>query len=853
MKSLTHNSPALEAMKTSLNNLRERIQEAARCDTRFTTCADGSPANTNGPCCCWVDDVLEDEGKISAIITAADGKCYECACTCDADGKCTLGDCKEVVRQTSYTPVAAESAAAPIEDEPLTASQCPNAIECLTSADLRLSEDGKEIHYMRAGVQTITPNAGAPLGKVAVNITRAGVKALNAQLECIRARGKKPYFDFNHEKGAASFHPTEFVWRDDPKYPGIYALGTPTKAGREGIEGGMWTEFSGRCFLSDHRATEKKPATIICNPDADPNMGGFVNNGAFSGLKPLAASQKPSPAAGAAGATQTNKNGAPALPHTMKTAEQIQSEKAALEARNTQLETRITELEAKDDAVAKAQLEAARAEKETLAAKLANIALEAKAQEYEAREQKRKETEADAAVEAMKSSGQIPMLDKEAAATYRAKFIADPTLIPLVVNRKGNGALEAGRRTTPGSSIIGYGDVKEGATNVLKAIASQLKNQLGIRGMGAVECKRRGDLALEAAMIYEKEILSTALDAEGMRRINADYIGAPLEAATDADTLGTLAGTLVAMRALQFFKYKLPVTTRITTDFSDVPAFKGQTVNTRKITAASVQSYDSTLGADGRPNGWSTASAATTVDVNVSLDELVGVPIPLSMATIASTNRNLFGEAAPAAYYSLAKYFVDKIYALFTTANYNGYAAVTAKVPTAYASYPVALVDFARSKVAEIGAAFDWNEVPEDERTLILNPSYYSKGTTDPSLVNFFAGQQNPEIITRGVLPQLNDFALIKAGNFPQTNNRVGMALQKNGVVALTRLPGDYATILPGANNGSVTQVTEPETGISVLLVQYVNHKQGYAEWLICVLLGAAVGDKRGGLVLTSQ
>ena len=27
--------------------------------------------------------------------------------------------------------------------------------------------------------------------------------------------------------------------------------------------------------------------------------------------------------------------------------------------------------------------------------------------------------------------------------------------------------------------------------------------------------------------------------------------------------------------------------------------------------------------------------------------------------------------------------------------------------------------------------------------------------------------------------------------------------------------------------------LTEPETGISVLLVQYVNHKQGYAEWLI--------------------
>jgi hypothetical protein len=425
-------------------------------------------------------------------------------------------------------------------------------------------------------------------------------------------------------------------------------------------------------------------------------------------------------------------------------------------------------------------------------------------------------------------------------------LLAGAAVLDWLTNNHAGFALAA-------APLLPYGSVSEGPINVLKAIAARIRTQQKIRGMSPLECSQRGKLAMETSAIFEKEILASTTDAEGMRRINSDYLNAPLEAATDADTLGTLSGTLVAMRALQFFKYKLPLTTRITTDFSDTPAFKGQTLNTRKITAASVQSYDATLGADGRPNGWSTASAATTVDVNVTLDELVGIPIPLSMATLSSTNRNLFAEAAPAAYYSLAKYFVDKIYALFTTGNYNAYAAVAAKVPTAYTSYAVGLVDFARSKVAEIGAAFDWNEVPEDDRTLVLNPSYYTKGTTDPSLVNFFAGQQAPEIITRGILPNLNDFALLKAGNFPQTNNRVGMALQKNAVVALTRLPADYANILPGANNGSVTQVTEPETGISVMLVQYVNHTQGYAEWLIAVLLGAGVGDKRGGLVITSQ
>ncbi len=32
-----------------------------------------------------------------------------------------------------------------------------------------------------------------------------------------------------------------------------------------------------------------------------------------------------------------------------------------------------------------------------------------------------------------------------------------------------------------------------------------------------------------------------------------------------------------------------------------------------------------------------------------------------------------------------------------------------------------------------------------------------------------------------------------------------------------------------------------------------MNLQQGYAEWRIESILGAAVGDKRGGLVLTSQ
>jgi hypothetical protein len=93
----------------------------------------------------------------------------------------------------------------------------------------------------------------------------------------------------------------------------------------------------------------------------------------------------------------------------------------------------------------------------------------------------------------------------------------------------------------------------------------------------------------------------------------------------------------------------------------------------------------------------------------------------------------------------------------------------------------------------------------------------------------------------------------IKAPNFPGSNNRVGIALQKNGLIAKSRLPANLNTVMPGAGNGTVTQIVHAETGMAMLLVQWVDHRRGYSAWNPCAILGGAKGDNRGGLVITSQ
>ena len=110
---------------------------------------------------------------------------------------------------------------------------------------------------------------------------------------------------------------------------------------------------------------------------------------------------------------------------------------------------------------------------------------------------------------------------------------------------------------------------------------------------------------------------------------------------------------------------------------------------------------------------------------------------------------------------------------------------------------------------------------------------------------------RNPEIITKGILPELQGFMPMKAPWFPTSGNRVGFAFHKSAAILKTRLPQDFTSAVNAVTPGSVTTVTAPG-GISVLLVQYVNLQSNYAEWRPEIMLGAAVGQRRAGLVITS-
>ena len=130
------------------------------------------------------------------------------------------------------------------------------ALLCRGACELPATASG-EMMFMPGGLQQITPFAGGIGAPITVEVNAAGAAALEAQRAALTAKGKKPYFDFEHTDHGASFWPSAFFWKPD----GIWCRGEWTADGKTGVEGKTWRMFSPVFHVDDKSA---KPAHIVC-------------------------------------------------------------------------------------------------------------------------------------------------------------------------------------------------------------------------------------------------------------------------------------------------------------------------------------------------------------------------------------------------------------------------------------------------------------------------------------------------------------------------------------------------------------------------------------------------------------
>jgi len=300
-----------------------------------------------------------------------------------------------------------------------------------------------------------------------------------------------------------------------------------------------------------------------------------------------------------------------------------------------------------------------------------------------------------------------------------------------------------------------------------------------------------------------------------------------------SNSLGTLSGSLVAQQSLSYLRQELPLIDRITTDFSNASAVLNQTVYTRIPGSVQVRTYDPAVGF--------VVSDAGSTDVPITITQHVYAHIAYNANELGATNRDLFREQSISVTYAVAKYISDALYALINPTNFALAAQTTVQ----------ALNGFDRKTVKTMGKKMTIRGVSKDGRTLLLNPDYYQQLGEDPALLAFDEFHDGG-MIQDDRIPRVARFDPFEAPTLPTANNLVGFGMTKESLCIAARIPSDYSSALPGASYGNVTQITDPQTGLTLLLVQYVDHNMGKSNYRVSAMFGVGTGNTATGQLLTS-
>jgi hypothetical protein len=681
-------------------------------------------------------------------------------------------------------------------------TQLEGAILCRSRVQLAPTITG-EAMYMPAGLQEITPFSGGVGKPIKINVDANGAAEIEAQRAHLAGKGRQPYFDFDHADGPASFWIESFSWKPD----GIYAKGEWTQRGKQSVEGKEYRYFSPVFYVDDKHGD---PAKIQCRKGAKANMGALINDPAFHNILPLWAKN----ASGDAGDKQ----------QTKEQQQMEENEIAALRANKAELEKQLAELKAKQESG-----EDKDAEVRAIQAEVRANEFELKAKEQEKLILQRSQDDAKAHVKDAILEGRIKAKDIKTQEWWIKRLTADPSALPI---------LKSIPRETDRLNERIIGRQIQIVSDDPTAICAKMRTLQRATAFG--EHGEKMVAAREFAAVYAEEFdLSKKSRILGMpvRDLNKSAIMAG--DVTDA-SLGTLAGTLVTQRTLELLKFIFPELTSFTTDFSDQPVTFNQTIMTRTVTIPTVSTYSTSTG-------WAD-SAAATGDVPVVLNNHKGVQITFNEQILASTVRKLFEEFAPAQSYALGKSLVDGLYGNITDANFTN-------------NQVSAIGVFNRNAVIDLATNLTLRGVPNlpGSRTLLLYSTFFGQLEKDSAIVSL-ATFQRPELITGQTQDGANyainveGFKVVNAPNLPTNNaNLNGFAASKSALIIVTRTPSDYTSVMPGASYGTVQMVTEPDIGITVMLVQFVTHQMATASSRIALMFGTAAGQGNAGTLLKSN
>ena len=352
--------------------------------------------------------------------------------------------------------------------------------------------------------------------------------------------------------------------------------------------------------------------------------------------------------------------------------------------------------------------------------------------------------------------------------------------------------------------------------------------------------------------------------------------------------LGILNTGLLLQWNLGFLSYQLAPLDDVTTDVAGQPVLFNQVVRTRYITVPKVMLKSTS-------NAWPNAGAptGTDVDVNVTVNVHAGVPLSIGNNILSATPRQLFNEQRAPQLYGLGQYIIARlvqtIYNGSTRIANDGTTTSTITFSTAAGDvFSVAGATLA-TFVADLPEFLDEHQTPGGDeepgdmnllRFAWVHGRVYATAAADTNFIlnqsiQGIRGQTNDNVMATGRFTRIGNLkfrksqlvtdqiAIAGSGADSTTNGitvtpgtfasatYVGIAGTRSSLLFVSRVPLDYTKVLPDIpSTAAIEMVTEPKTGLTFLVVKFLDHAYETANMRVQLMFGTAIGDERQGFYL---
>ena len=190
---------------------------------------------------------------------------------------------------------------------------------------------------------------------------------------------------------------------------------------------------------------------------------------------------------------------------------------------------------------------------------------------------------------------------------------------------------------------------------------------------------------------------------------------------------------------------------------------------------------------------------------------------------------------------ALGNHIIDAVAANWTAANFTRAATVKA------AGWDYEHLTTVRQVLIEAG-------VPQGfDKFYAGNASVYRAFLNDTLIVAGLNNPNNGGAIMTGRLPKVADMGIMEYPALPAAGNLVAFAGTPDSVVYAGRVPKNPEEVLPGSKfPGVLGIITEPRTGFSVMVNQWINADTLVANTRLVWMYGTAVGNANNGQRIVS-